>query len=137
MIMSRIRLLVLIAGALGLLGASALVVPARAAAERNLTEALAYRVELHRTGGYLGVDDYFVAYRGEPGSETLFEIVDGAEFQSLNGSYLPKYRCCDRFMYQLKVWYADREVKAITTMDGGDAPDVLWKVIHLLTTTPR
>lgn len=137
MTMSRFRLLLLLAGALGLLGASALVVPAYAAADRNLTEAPAYRVELHRTGGFIGVDDYFVAYRGEPGSEELFEIVDGPEFQSLGGSYLPKSRCCDRFMYQLKVWYADREVKAIATMDGGDAPDVLWKVIRLLSTTPR
>lgn len=138
----RIRLLSVLAGALGLLGAAALVVPAQAAplravperkiAEGKITEAPGYRVELHRTGGFMGVDDYFVVYRQEPGNEELFAIVDGVEFQSLNSSYLPQNRCCDMFFYEVTARYADGTVKTIETMDSGHAPELLWRVIRLM-----
>ena len=122
-------------GVLGLLVTGA--VPASAAGSDKITDSRSWRVELLRTGGFAGVHELYTAYRYDPRqNEDVFTLADSAEFKSLRGEYPPKSWCCDFFEYDLTVWYEDGTIKDIVTQDTAVAPDVLWKVIRLMTAVP-
>lgn len=134
----RRALIARVAVTVGLLTAlAASPAPAFAAAGGGVTGAPAYAVELDRTGGFAGVHDHYLAVPRQPDTTEIFEIVNSAEFKALKKEYLPEIRCCDFFHYLVTVRYADRTVKTVATMDSGDAPEPLWKLIRLLGQLPE
>ncbi|MFC4144635.1 protealysin inhibitor emfourin [Micromonospora mangrovi] len=88
-------------------------------------------VTVVRTGGFAGLTQDFTVLSSTVHTSTpdLMYTVNGREFRSLAPSYLPSSNGADRYVYTVTVSYTNGATKTVTTMDGADAPAVLWQVI--------
>ena len=110
------------------------------AAAMPLGAVIVYR----RSGGIAGVSEEWVVYddgrltavSGEEwrvAPEQVAQLVAGFEelgFFGLDGDYVPRDTCCDRFAYELTVRSADR-VHTIAALDATpDTPDEVWEALR-------
>ncbi|RNL90339.1 hypothetical protein EFE23_24135 [Micromonospora solifontis] len=110
-------------------GGSVLAVAGPAQAARST----AYQVTVERTGGFAGVDESYTVLSSTVHLYTtdLMATVNGREFRTLGSAYRPAIPGADRYSYTVSVAYTNGHSKTVTTMDGADAPAVLWQVIDL------
>jgi len=114
--------------------------------EKNQTEfpvgegaVLVYK----RSGGLAGLEEAFTIYEdGRLTSnnerewqadaqevEELLEEIEELGFFEMDGTYIPKDQCCDRFSYELSVLDGE-EVFTVRTIDAAPgAPNELWFVL--------
>jgi hypothetical protein len=115
------------------LGAASVASAASAEPTGQPRPTMTDRVVVERTGGIAGVHDTFIveSRNTSPEAEKLFALTSSPEFLALDPVYLPQDTCCDFFEYRVTVSYTDGSGRWLVTMDGGDAPDLVWDVIGL------
>ncbi|GAB1692651.1 protealysin inhibitor emfourin [Krasilnikovia sp. M28-CT-15] len=93
----------------------------------------ASRVTLTRTGGFAGVHDRYVVDSTTVHVDTphLFQLVSSWRFLRLDSSYPASTPGADRFAYVVTVRYGNGRTKTVETVEGADAPAVLWQTITL------
>jgi hypothetical protein len=130
------KLVLVLALQLGLVGTTTLTTaqltpPPAAAALKS--ESAVNKVSLHTTGGFAGVEQRQVVDSAtpNPGRSQLFALVKRSDFQNLDARYMPDNQCCDRLHYIVDVTGSDGKTKTVETMDGVEAPSVLFQVITL------
>lgn len=109
--------------AVSAIGASA---PASAA---TVPAGPAIRIVLERAGGFIGGHDTFVVDRSTAGGHQALRLAGSHRFLRLRGSYQPANPCCDRYSYVVTVSYLRGSRKTVSTVQGTDAPRILWDVI--------
>ncbi|MCI4063235.1 hypothetical protein MRQ36_11885 [Micromonospora sp. R77] len=108
-------------------GGGFLAIAGPAQAARSTAE----QVTVTRTGGFAGLTTEFTVASNTVHAATtdLIYTVNGREFRTLAPSYLPSSNGADRYVYTVTVSYSNGATKTVTTMDGAEAPAVLWQVI--------
>lgn len=108
-------------------GVLAVAGPAQAA------HGTAYQVTVTRTGGFAGVDERYTVSSQTVHLSTpdLMYLVNGREFRTLAKSYLPAQPGADRFSYTVAVSYSNGRPRTVSTVEGAEAPAVLWQVIDM------
>ena len=89
----------------------------------------ATRVLVERTGGFAGGHDVFVVDRSTAGGQRARRLAESHRFISLRSSYRPKNSCCDRYFYHVAVSYRGGYRKTVSTVQGADAPRILFDLI--------
>ncbi|BFU45602.1 protealysin inhibitor emfourin [Krasilnikovia sp. MM14-A1004] len=93
----------------------------------------ASQVTLARTGGFAGVHDCYVVESTTVHVDTayLIQLVSSWQFRRLDAAYPASTPGADRFAYTLTVRYGTGRTKTVRTVEGADAPAVLWQAIGL------
>ncbi|WP_130512010.1 protealysin inhibitor emfourin [Krasilnikovia cinnamomea] len=93
----------------------------------------ASQVTLIRTGGFAGVHDCYVVDSTTVHADTprLMQLVSSWQFRRLDATYPASTQGADRFVYTVVVRYGHRWTKTVHTIEGADAPAVLWQTISL------
>ena len=89
----------------------------------------ATKIVLERTGGFAGDRTSFVVDPSVVGGQRPLRIAGSRQFTRLRDSYQPENPCCDRFFYRVTVSYRGGYRKTVSTVQGTNAPRVLWDVI--------
>ncbi|WP_189057328.1 protealysin inhibitor emfourin [Longimycelium tulufanense] len=107
---------------------------ATASATPPTTQVGVREVVLEVTGGIAGIHETFEVTpdSAHPNKDRIFTLVRQREFRTLKDQYLPENQCCDFFHYTLTVAYTNGRTKTVETMDGADAPEILFGVIRLI-----
>jgi hypothetical protein len=103
--------------------------PAGAARAAVAPVGPAIRIALDREGGFLGGHDRFMVDRSTAGGNKALRLAASRKFLRLRGSYQPANPCCDRYSYVVTVSYLRGPRKTVSTVQGTDAPQILWDVI--------
>ncbi|MEV8510458.1 protealysin inhibitor emfourin [Actinoplanes sp. NPDC051475] len=93
----------------------------------------AAQVTLSETGGFAGVHNRYVVDATTTHVDTpeLVRLASTQRFQRLDATYPASTPGADRFAYTVTVRYNDGTTKAVATVEGADAPTVLWRTIDL------
>ncbi|GAB1646296.1 hypothetical protein KRMM14A1259_67190 [Krasilnikovia sp. MM14-A1259] len=93
----------------------------------------ASRVTVIRTGGFAGVHDSYVvdSTTVHVDTEHLMQLVSSLQFRRLDATYPASTPGADRFVYTVTVRYGHGWTKTVRTVEGADAPAVLWQTINL------
>jgi len=86
-------------------------------------------IVLDRSGGFAGRHDTFVVDRMTAGGQRPLRLAARPAFRRLRASYEPANPCCDRFAYRIDVTYRNGRHKTVSTVQGTEAPPILWEVI--------
>jgi hypothetical protein len=126
---TRILAALVAVGGLTLAGAA----PVAAAPTTATATGFAYQVVVDRSGGFAGLHDQYLVNWRMRGADARWVLIltTTKEYKRLAGSYLPANPCCDRFEYLVTVRYTNGVTKKVRTVDGADAPALLWRVIRL------
>ncbi|WP_433222326.1 hypothetical protein ACQP00_23170 [Dactylosporangium sp. CS-047395] len=103
--------------------------PPAAAAPSLLPAGQARTIVLERSGGFAGEETAFVVDRTTVGGRPALRMAGSRAFLKLRRSYQPKNPCCDRYAYRVTVTYRGGHRKSVETVQGTNAPHVLWDVI--------
>jgi hypothetical protein len=101
-----------------------------------------------RSGGLAGLDEEWIIFtdgRIETNStiqsqltaeevEQLLHSLEVLGFFELEGSYLPKDTCCDRFLYEITAVQASEDQTVVTLESTPDMPEALQQTLRLLQT---
>lgn len=109
--------------------APAVAAPTAAGAATPGPSGPAVEIVLDRQGGFAGLHDTFLVDRETAGGQKALRLAGSRAFQRLRDSYQPANPCCDRFSYVLSVTYRGGAVKTVSTVQGTEAPRILWDVI--------
>ncbi|WP_433063755.1 hypothetical protein [Dactylosporangium sp. CS-033363] len=101
-----------------------------AAAPSLLPAGQARMILLERSGGFAGERTSFVVDRTTVGGRPALRMAGSRAFQQLRRSYQPRNPCCDRYAYRVTVTYRLGYRKTVETVQGTNAPHVLWDVIN-------
>jgi hypothetical protein len=107
----------------------AALTPAAPAAATPGPFGSAVRIVLDRSGGFAGKQESFVVDRTTIGGRPALRMAGSPRFRWLRNSYQPKNPCCDRFAYRVTVSYRGGFRKTVRTVQGTEAPRILWDVI--------
>ncbi|MEU4218488.1 hypothetical protein [Actinoplanes sp. NPDC026623] len=118
-----------IIAALAVVSAIAASAPAAPASAATVPAGPAVRIALERAGGFIGGHDTFVVDRSTAGGHQALRLAGSRKFLRLRGSYQPANPCCDRYSYVVTVSYLHGPRKTVSTVQGADAPRILWDVI--------
>jgi hypothetical protein len=110
-------------------GSAAVTTAAAGSAAAPVIFGAARQIVLVRAGGIAGTQDTFVVKRDTPGGQRALRLAGSWRFRWLRGTYQPKNPCCDRFTYRLTVTYRGGHRKTVATVQGAEAPKILWDVI--------
>ena len=127
-IMGRTRTRNSIVTLIAVCGIAALT-PATPAAAAPAPFGSATKIVLDRSGGFAGKQDSFVVDRTTVGGQRALRLAGSYKFKWLRNSYQPKNPCCDRYAYRVTVSYRGGFRKTVRTVQGTDAPRILWDVI--------
>jgi hypothetical protein len=122
-----------IAAVAGIGVAALLVMPSAVQAAPAPAAPIAQRIDLVRSGGFIGATTGFVidATNTNRGALQALKIASDAEYRALGPIYKPASVCCDLFKYNVTVAYSDGSVKTVLTWDGAKRPQALSDVIAL------
>lgn len=108
----------------------AALTPAAPAAAAPVPFGSATKIVLDRSGGFAAQKDSFVVDRTTIGGRHALRMAGSWKFKWLRSSYQPNSPCCDRFAYRVTVSYRGGLRKTVTTVQGTNAPRILWDVIR-------
>jgi hypothetical protein len=117
-----------------------------ASAKEIVEDDVAPVITFARSGGFAGIEEEWQIYgdgrivneRGQTWQTEdqevtqLLEDIGATSFLQLEGSYMPKNSCCDRFTYVLTV-IIEGETQQVTTIDAApNTPDAFWETQKLI-----
>ncbi|MDG6106349.1 hypothetical protein Daura_19510 [Dactylosporangium aurantiacum] len=103
--------------------------PAAAADAAPVPFGQATKIVLDRSGGFAGERTSFVVDRTTVGGRPALRMAGSWKFRWLRSSYQPRNPCCDRYAYRVTVTYRGGFRKTVRTVQGTQAPRILWDVI--------